>query len=135
MHMRSALLAGENRFVDLLCQRAVCSEDACAARSAQGFMRGKGDHVSVTDRRGNGFPGDQASDVRHIRKQVCADGVCDGAEARPIRNPGIRGITADDDPGHDFFRLRFQLFVVYLFGFRVNIVMSDLVKFSGTVHR
>ena len=47
---RAALLAGEDRGVDLLGQRLVIGQDESAARTAEGLVRRGGDDVRVRDR-------------------------------------------------------------------------------------
>jgi len=41
-----------------------------AAGTAQGLVRGGGDHVSVVERRGDETGGDQPGDVRHVGEEV-----------------------------------------------------------------
>ncbi len=87
--MRTALLAGEDAFIELLAELFIVGDNHGAARTAKGLMRGKRDHVGNANRRGANFRGDKTGNVRNICQQVSADALRDLFEFFPIRNPGV----------------------------------------------
>ena len=135
MDMRAALLAGEDGAVELSGQGGIGGDDAGAARAAEGLVGGEGDDMGKADRGGNGPGGDQAGDVRDIGQEDGADRIGDRAEARPIRHPGVGGITGDDDLGLVLCGQGLDGIVIDLFGDRVDGVANDLEKLAGAVDR
>ena len=93
---RAALLAGEDRGVDLLGDAGVVGQDDPAARAAERLVRGGGDDVGVRHRVGVQPGRDQAGEVGHVHHQVGADQVGDPAELGEVELPGV-GRPAGDD--------------------------------------
>jgi hypothetical protein len=92
---RAALLAGEDRRVDLLGVLLLAQDDP-RARAAERLVDRGGDHVGV----GHGarvLPGrDEAGEVRHVDEEQGADLVGDLPEAREVQVAGV-GRPARDD--------------------------------------
>ena len=96
VHQRAALLAGEDRAVDLLRELLVVGQDHPAARAAERLVdRGRG-HVRVLDRVRVLAGGDQAGEVRHVDHQLRVDRVGDLAEGGEVELPRV-GRPAGDD--------------------------------------
>jgi hypothetical protein len=85
VHQRTALDAGNTSDWNFFSSSSLAlADDDAAARTAQGLVRGRGDHVRMRHRVRIHAGGDQTGDVRHVDEQIRADLVGDGAEARPV---------------------------------------------------
>ena len=133
--VRAALLAGEDRGVDLGGQLLVGGQDARAARAVERLVRGEADDVRVADRAGHDPRGDHPGDVRDVGQQIGAHRVGDLAEARPVGHPGVRGEAGDDHLGLVLPGQRLDLVVVQPLGDGVDAVGDDLVQLAGAVDR
>jgi hypothetical protein len=97
----AALGAWEDCGVELLLDGFVgLGQDQAAARAAQGFVCGGGDHVGERHRVRVHTCGNQAGDVSHVNEQVGANFVRDSAEAWEVEDLRVSAET-----GHDHFRL------------------------------
>jgi hypothetical protein len=99
VHERPALQAGENRRIDLLGDFRIVHQDHAAARATQGFVRGRGHHMGIWQRRGMRSAGDQPGDMGHVHHQPGADRVGDLAEPLPVPQPRIGRATGKDQLG------------------------------------
>ena len=96
LRVRPALLAGEDRQVDAARQILVSRHDDGAARAAQGFVRGAGEHVGDADRVGVGAGRRHAGRVADVSQQQRTDLVGDRPEKRPVGRPSVGGEPAND---------------------------------------
>ena len=133
VHVRSALLAGEDGFVDQGGNLGVGGQDDRAARPVEGLVGGGGDDVGIAERGGDDAGGDQSADVGDVCQQVGAGRIRNLAEALPVGNPGVGGVAADD-------HLRLVLLgecqdgvVVDLLVVRVDGVGDDVEVLAGAV--
>mmetsp|Transcript_28829 Transcript_28829/g.84506 ORF Transcript_28829/g.84506 Transcript_28829/m.84506 type:complete len:327 (+) Transcript_28829:985-1965(+) len=91
---------------------ALAVKDHGPAGPAQGLVRGGGHHVRVLEGPGHRVGRDEARDVRHVREEVRAHGVGDGAHAAVVVVARVGGGAGDEQLGADHLdRLR-QLVVV-----------------------
>ncbi len=133
VHERATLGAGENFAIDLLGDFFIVAEDEAAAGAAEGFVGGGGYNMGVGEGRGVNSGGDETGDVGDVGHEIGADGVGNLAEAFEIYDAGICGITADNEFGFALFGDFFYGIVVKGFGFRVEVVIDDVVEGSGEV--
>jgi len=130
MDMRTALFSGEDRAVNFARCRSILGDNTGAARSAQGFVRGKGNDVSKPDRAGNCLPGDQTGNMGDIRQQDGANRIGNLAEPFPVRNPWVGGVAGNDDLGHGSFCLFRQGIIIDLLGDGIHVVMNNVIQFA-----
>ena len=97
VHQRAALHAGEDSGVDLLRKLFIVRQDHAAAWTAQGLVRRRRHHMRVRDRRRMHAAGDEASEMRHVDEEICADFIGDFAERLEVDNARIGRTTRDDD--------------------------------------
>ena len=97
VHERPALLAGEDRRVDLLRDLGVVREDESRARAADRLVDGRGDDVGVRHRVRVQAGGDESGEVRHVDPQQRPDLVGDRAEALEVQLTGVGRPARDDD--------------------------------------
>ncbi len=95
VHQRTALHAGKDRPVEILCV-LLAAQDQPASRPAQRLVRGCRDEIGMGHRAGMHARGDQSGDVRHVGENRRADSVGRDANAREIDHARIRA-GADDD--------------------------------------
>ena len=130
---RAALLTGEHRGIELLGQRLVVGQDDAAARTAEGLVRRRGDHVRVRHGGGMQSGGDQAGEVRHVDHQVGADLVGDAAELGEVELPRIGRPAGQDQlrpvlPGQSLDLGHVDPVVVV-----AHVVGGDVVELAGEV--
>ena len=95
VHQRAALLAGEDRAVDVLGE-LLAAEDDPAARAAEGLVDRRRDDVGVLDGVRVLAGGDQPGEVRHVHHQPGADRVGDLAERGEVELARVGGPAGDD---------------------------------------
>ncbi|CDC63331.1 putative uncharacterized protein [Clostridium sp. CAG:448] len=132
MHERSALRAGENGFIDCLCQ-FLTAQDHAAARTAQRFVRRCGDNVGIRHRGGVQTGGDKTGDVCHIHHQIGADPIGNLTETGKINHARIGGSACKDQLGAGFQCQPFHLVVVDGLRFFGNAVGDNVEIFAGDV--
>ncbi len=110
-------------------------EDAAAAGTAQGLVRGEGDDVGVGHRVGVRAAGDEAGDVRGVEHEQRADLVGDRAERLGIDDAGVGGGTGDDHLRPVLERQVADLVVVDALVGRRHAVGDEVVEATGDVDR
>jgi len=120
--------------LNFLCKSA-CGrcQNQTAARTAQGFMRGRGHHVGEWNRVRVLAGGDQPRDVRHVDEQVRADRIGDGAKARPIDDTRIGRESRDDHLGTMLLCETLHLIVVDDAGLRNDPVLDRFEELAREI--
>ena len=98
MHQRAALQTGEHRAVDGFFMLGFHENDA-AARTAQTFVRGGGDHVGMRHRVGIHTRCDQTCVMRHVHQKNSADFFGHFGKARKVDMQAVRRRACNDQLG------------------------------------
>ena len=133
VHERPALAAREHLAIELRRQVGVVGHDEAAARTAQGLVGGRGDHVRMREGRRMDAGGAQARDVRDIGHEVRPHRVGNCAEAREVDRARVRRVAADDDLGLVFLGQALDLVVIEQLGPLVEVVFDDRIERAAEV--
>ena len=98
MHQGAALQTGEHRAVDGFFMRGFHQNDA-AARSAQTFVRGGGDHIGMRHRVGVDARRDQTCVMRHVHQKNGADFFGHFGETREVDVQAVSRCPCNDQLG------------------------------------
>ena len=133
MLQRAALCAGENGRVDALDQVFVVGQDQAAARAAQGFVGGGGDHIGV----GHGVlvhtTRHQTSNVRHIHHQHSAVAVGNGCQLFKVDGTGIGRSTGHQQLGAHLCHLLGQGIIVNAAIGIADAIGNEMIVFAAHV--
>jgi len=135
VHVRSALLAGEHRAVELAPQLRIGGHQHRAARPGHRLVRGEADDVSIPHGSREDARRHQAGHVRDIGQQIRAHLVGDGAEFRPVGRIGVGREPGNDDLGPGVERLLPDRVVVQVIGLFVDVVAGNVVDQPAPVNR
>ena len=130
MHERTALLAGEDCFVDGRGE-ILSADDEAGAGAAQSFVRGGGGDVRVRHGRRMHAAGNQAGDVGHVEDVDGADLVGDLAHAGEVPEARIGAAAADDGLGLFALGNGFEFVVVDEFGVAADLVEGGAVELAA----
>ena len=132
VHERSALLAREDVGVDLL-GKVLLGQDEARARATKRLVHGGGHNIGVRHRGGVQTGGHEAREVRHIRPQVRADLIGDGAKSLEVDGARVGGPTSNNHLRLFCQSLFAHLIHVEAHGLRVNLVRGNVVKLAGEI--
>ena len=133
VHERTALCAGEDCLVDLLCE-FFSAEDHTAARTAEGLVSGGGNDVSVGNGVGVKTCSNETCNVSHVNHEVCANFLCDCAHLFEIDCAGVSGSACNDELGLAFKSNLTECFVVDLAVSGIYAVGNEVVVAAGDVN-
>ena len=119
---RTALLAREDRGVDLLGDGGVVGQDHATTRTAQGLVSRGGGDVCVRDRVGVQTRGHQSGEVGHVHHQVGTDEIRDPAELGEVELAGVRRPA-----GHDQLRAVLERELLHLSHVDEHVLFAHLV--------
>ena len=133
VHERTALTSREYFAIKLGGDFRIVAENQPAARSAQGLVRGGGDHMRVREWTGMNAGCNQTSDVRDVRHQVGADRISNSAETCEIDHARVRAVSTDDELRLGFQRDLLNGVVIKQLGRWIEPVLGDLVEGAAEV--
>ena len=135
MLQRTTLGARENGLVKPLREVGIAAEDESTPGTAQGFMGGGGDDITVRNGAWVNTGSHQTSNVCHVRQEVSTHLISNGSESSEIDDPWVGRIAADDQLGLVLQRQRTDGRHIEALGLPVDAVLDDVEPFATDVDR
>ena len=132
VHQRTTLLPRENSGVQLL-GVLLLGQNHARTRATESLVNGGRHNVRMRNRRRVQTGGNQTCEVRHVRPQLRADLIGDGAESFEVEVARVRRPTCDENIRLFCERLLTHLVHIDPHGVLIHTVCGDVVELAGEV--